>query len=213
MVQVINLGLNNLVSLVRSLEEASGEKVDVVSSAAGLKSGNLLVLPGTGSFGEAMRRLEERDFPQAITTWVGRGTGMLAGVCLGMQLLAKRSEEAEGVSGLSLLDAEVEYLGRIASPGERVPHVGWSGVSREAVSSFLWTDMKDGADFYFSHSFHVVVGPTSDAEILETDFGVAAFVSALRKENVVGFQFHPEKSSKAGLELLRGLVDESKTIG
>jgi len=114
---------------------------------------------------------------------------------------------------LSILDAEVAHLGRMGSPGARIPHVGWNGVSRKFSPSFLWTNMKDGTDFYFSHSFHVVVDPASDMEILETDFGAAGFVSALRKENVVGFQFHPEKSSKAGLEILRCLVDESKKIG
>jgi imidazole glycerol-phosphate synthase subunit HisH len=213
MIQVVNLGLNNLVSLVRSLEEASGENVDVVSSPAGLKPGNLLVLPGTGSFGEAMNRLHSNDFPEALENWVSRGTGILAGVCLGMQLLGTGSEEARGVSGLSILDSEVRNLNRMASSGDRVPHVGWNEVSRQDTSSFSWTNMKDGTDFYFSHSFHLMVGPTSHAEILETGFGAASFVSAFRKENIVGFQFHPEKSSKAGLEMLSGLVDESKKIG
>lgn len=213
MIQIINLGLNNLSSLVRSLEEASGQNVEKPSSVAELKPGNLLVLPGTGSFGEGMKRLEERGFCEALTKWVARGTGMLAGVCLGMHLLAARSEEAEGVPGLAILDAQVEHLGRIAVPGERVPHVGWSGVSRKVPSSFQWTNTTDGTDFYFSHSFHLVLGPTIESETLRTDFGVAGFVSALRKDNVVGFQFHPEKSSEAGIKILSHLVEESTKVG
>lgn len=213
MIQVVDLGLNNLVSLVRSLEEASGLDVRVITTPRDLRSGNLLVLPGTGAFGAAMDRLSERDFPVALNDWVGRGTGILAGVCLGMQLLAGWSEETPGVPGLSLLDAGVLHLERLATSGEKVPHVGWAEVSRAATPSFLWSNMTDGSDFYFSHSFHLELPPTPKLEILETPFGAGHFLAGFRKDNVVGFQFHPEKSSGEGLAMLSSLVDESRSIG
>lgn len=213
MIQVVDLGINNLVSLVRSLEEVSGLDVRVLTSPKDLRSGNLLVLPGTGAFGTAMDRLRERDFPAVLRDWVADGTGILAGVCLGMQLLADSSEEAPEVPGLSLLGGEVAHLSHLENRVGRVPHVGWAGVSRGTSSSFLWASMKNGSDFYFSHSFHLVVPRAPELEILETSFGEGHFVSAVRKNNIVGFQFHPEKSSREGLAMLRCLVDESRNIG
>lgn len=212
MIQVISLGLNNLGSLVRALDEVSDKEVTLVHSAEDLRSGKLVLIPGTGAFGEGMRRMHKRNLPLALKSWVDRGTGILAGVCLGMQLLAESSEESPGVRGLSLIRGEVAHLKHLSTREDRVPHVGWAEVSRTCSSSSGWSSINDRSDYYFSHSFHLVPRPWSEFDVLRTPFGAEHFVSGIRKENIVGYQFHPEKSSTEGLDLLRGLVEESNNI-
>jgi glutamine amidotransferase len=212
MIQVVDLGINNLSSLVRALEEVSEERVTVVKDGGDVSPGRLLILPGTGNFGEATSRIESRGFDDALLDWSRRGDGLLVGVCLGMQLLFESSHENAGSLGLSLIPGDVAGLGSIGGAEARVPHVGWSEVSRAVPGTFEWLEVEDGTDFYFSHSFAVEPVKDDHNEYLVTSFGTGNFASAIRRGPMVGFQFHPEKSSFAGRNLLSSVVKESRAI-
>jgi glutamine amidotransferase len=212
MIQVVDLGINNLSSLVRALEEVSEETVSIATRGSDLAPGNLLVVPGTGNYGEAMNRVESRGFDEVFVEWEQRGEGLLVGVCLGMQLLFESSQESSEARGLSLIPGHVESLTAIGSSAEKVPHVGWSEVRRSAPGSFGWLGVEDGTDFYFSHSFALMSPTHSRDEYLLTSFGAGSFVSAIRRRTVLGFQFHPEKSSFAGRNVLASVVRESRAL-
>lgn len=212
MIQVVDLGINNLSSLVRALEEVSEERVSVVTHGGDVSPGKLLLLPGTGNYGEATNRIKSREFDGALSDWARRGDGLLVGVCLGMQLLFESSRESTGSQGLSFIPGNVAHLSPLGGVDERVPHVGWSEVSRAVPGTFEWLEVDDGTDFYFSHSF--AVEPVKDDlnEYLLTSFGSGSFVSGIRRGAIVGFQFHPEKSSFAGRNLLTSVVRESSAL-
>ena len=210
MIQIIDLGVNNLRSLVESIREVSGESPEVVHDAHEITNPNLLILPGTGAFGKAVRILETRGFRNVLSAWRQNDRGWLLGVCLGMQLLFETSEEDPGFQGLGLISGHVRHLTGIGSGSERVPHVGWSEANRDDEESFSWANIDNGRDFYFSHSYAVENVPMDIRDVMTTTFGTAQFVSGVRKDNVLGFQFHPEKSSFAGLQLLAAVVEGAR---
>ena len=210
MIQIIDLGVNNISSLVESIREVSGESPCVIYEAHEIVKPNLLILPGTGAFGEAARILESRGFTNVLSAWRQNEKGWLLGVCLGMQLLFETSEEDPGILGLGLISGHVKHLTGFMPGSERVPHVGWSEVSRDDEESFSWADIDNGRDFYFSHSYAVEKIPTGIRDVMTTIFGTSQFLSGVRKDNVLGFQFHPEKSSFAGLQLLGAVVEGAR---
>src|SRR3954451_1390726 len=150
-VAIVDTGLCNVDSMQRALEEC-GADVRVTDSPTDLGHVDKIVLPGVGSFPDAMARLESTGMADAIREQSGAGTVPLLGVCLGMQLLATRGSEVRDCDGLGLIDATVERL--VPSRGERVPHVGWNEVHRRGEAALLG-GVPDGRDFYFVHSFHL----------------------------------------------------------
>lgn len=207
-VQLIDLGINNLASLIGAFSEVSPGRVSVLRDSEEMDPDSVLVLPGTGSFAEAMRRLHERGLVSPLQERVHNNMPLL-GICLGMQLLGDSSEESPGVPGLGVIPGATSYLGDLGAGGARVPHVGWSEVARRSPSDFADCDVEDGHDFYFSHSFHLAPHEPDTLEVLATPFGEVSFYSAVRSQQTVGIQFHPEKSSRAGLSLLGELVRAS----
>lgn len=203
-VQVIDLGINNLLSLVGALQDISCE-VTVVRHGGEVVAGGVVVLPGTGSFGEAMTRLQAKKFPEILSERNQQADAIL-GICLGMQLFGATSEESPGVKGLSLLSGHTRGLGSLRGRSLRVPHVGWSPLTRRESDSFAELSVADGTDFYFSHSYHFVPSASDTMELLTTEFGDDRFVAGVRRNHVVGLQFHPEKSGPHGLRLLADLV-------
>lgn len=199
-INILDLGINNLSSITKAIKDLSKYEVNVISNADDWADAELIVLPGVGSFGKAISNMKERGFFDLLKSEQQNGT-RIAGVCLGMQLLTRESAESPGVEGLSFIDAEVSLLP--ANSGERVPHMGWNNVNQINTDNFFRNS--DGRDFYFVHSY-AVLGLTKFT-IGQTDFGTNAISSALQFENVVGFQFHPEKSSSAGRSLLLDLVE------
>ena len=210
MIQIIDLGVNNLRSLVESIREVSGDSPEVIHEGHEIAKPELLILPGTGAFGQAVRILESRGFTNVLSSWCQNENGWLLGVCLGMHLLFEASEEDLGFPGLGLIPGHVRHLKGIGSGSDRVPHVGWSAVNRDDEESFSWARIDNGRDFYFSHSYAVEKIPSGIKDVMITTFGTSQFVSGVRKDNVLGFQFHPEKSSFAGLQLLRAVVEEAR---
>jgi imidazole glycerol-phosphate synthase subunit HisH len=182
----------------RSVEKALqhiGARVSVTSDAPALRRAAGLVVPGVGSFPRAMARLRELGLDQLLRERVASGTPVL-GVCLGMQLAFERSSEHGGAPGLGTIPGEVREL---QADGLKLPHIGWSEVSFRG-SSPLIEGLPERCAFYHVHSFAVV------PERAENVLGVAeygsTFVSAVHSGSFYGVQFHPEKSSAAGLRLL-----------
>lgn len=197
-VEVLDLGLNNLASLLRALSLAGFDDIRVIADRSLHRPAKLLTLPGVGTFGAAMSRIHERGFDRILFDHLERG-GKLLGVCLGMQLLGSNSEESPGVRGLNLIPGDVVRLP--PEPGERVPHVGWNSL-RMSAASIAFSELERPSDYYFIHSY--VVQPKETSDILAmSPYGQSLFASAVLSEGIVAFQFHPEKSAQPGARLLK----------
>ncbi|NHC46372.1 imidazole glycerol phosphate synthase subunit HisH [Motilibacter aurantiacus] len=199
-VGVIDYKLNNLASICRRLEDAGAAGLEVLARPEGLERFSHLVLPGVGAFDAAMENLHAAGWPQALREATGQGKPLL-GVCLGMQLLGDRSEEGAPTPGLGLVPGQVVRL--TARSGERVPHVGWNEVTA-LDDGGLFAGIAPGADFYFVHSFQFE--PESAADRAAVTPYAGEVVSAVRHGSAYGVQFHPEKSSAAGLRLLQNFL-------
>jgi imidazole glycerol-phosphate synthase subunit HisH len=199
-IAIVDTGLCNVDSMRRALEEV-GAKAFVTADPADLDRCDKIVLPGVGAFPDAMDALDGAGLADAIRSEVRDAGVPVLGVCLGMQLLATRGTEVRDRTGLGLIDATVERL--VPRAGERVPHIGWNEVHARAESALL-TDVPDGADFYFVHSFHVRCDDERD--IVATTPYCGGFASMVARDHVFGTQFHPEKSQAHGLAVLRSFV-------
>lgn len=194
-VAVLDYRMSNLRSAAKALASL-GADVRIVQDGAELDAPDAVVLPGVGHFGEAMSRMRAGGLDGAARRAAAEGTPVL-GICLGLQLLFERSDEAPGTPGLGLLAGAVERL----LTSEKVPHIGWSRVAWERRSALSpRADDDHSSTYYFVHSYACV--PESPEAVLgRADHGVS-FVAAAGSGRVQGVQFHPEKSSDAGLDLL-----------
>jgi glutamine amidotransferase len=199
-VAVIDYGLCNLDSVARAVAECGGKPI-VTNEPEALTGVDRLVLPGVGAFHDAMDNLRRTGLDEAIKIQTGAGIPLLA-VCLGMQLLARSSTEGGKTEGLGLVDAEVRRL----SPDdetERVPHMGWNNVDVQ-IDHAIFREVPTNSDFYFVHSYHLV--PSNEADVSATTPYCGGFVSGIAKGNLIGFQFHPEKSQRWGLQLIANFL-------
>jgi imidazole glycerol phosphate synthase glutamine amidotransferase subunit len=201
-ITVVDYGMGNLRNVRRAFE-AIGQEVLVTSDPAAVRSAHHLVLPGVGAFGEAVKRIDALDLRSPILDHVGAGKPLL-GICLGMQLLFETSEESPGARGLGVMPGEVIRFG----DGVKVPHIGWNDV-RPVPGGVLLESLPSDPCFYFVHSYYV---PETPAQAGWTSHGVE-FVSAVAAGSVRAFQFHPEKSQSAGLELLRRFAGGGQVNG
>jgi len=195
-ITVLNYGMGNLRSVQRALE-TTGASVEVTDDPATVRKAEKIVLPGVGAFGEAARRIRSLGLWDAILEKGIRGTPLL-GICLGMQLLFESSEEDWSEPGLGILPGKIC---RFDNKGVKVPHIGWNQV-HIVTSAGVLTRAIDSHTFYFVHSFYL---PDSSWATGRTTYGTD-FVSAIERDNVLGVQFHPEKSQDVGLELLNNFV-------
>jgi glutamine amidotransferase len=202
---VVDYGAGNLVSIEQGLTAVGGE-VTLVRSAGDLDDIDALVVPGVGAAAPAMAQLTRRHLVDPIRHWIVRGRPYL-GICLGLQLLFETSDE-DGAEMLGVLPGRVSAL----EDAPTLPHIGWNQVDRRREHA-LFAGIADGADFYFVHSFAgVPTGITGEASTLaETTHG-RPFVSAVDRGNVLGVQFHPERSAGAGLRLLGNFVRWSAAL-
>ena len=196
MIGILDYGCGNLKSVQNALS-ALGVPWQMVSNPDQVHQVNQLILPGVGAFGVAMQKLQ--PFIPALSEAKERGTPIL-GICLGMQLLCTGSEEDGGHLGLNFIPADVK---RFTVEKLKVPHMGWNTLNIEQ-SSGLMSGLKQGSDVYFVHSYCVACKQEEDV-LAKTDYG-QSFVSAFQRGNVAGVQFHPEKSQKVGLTILRNFV-------
>lgn len=188
--------MGNRRSVEKALEHV-GARPRLTADHEVVRAADALVLPGVGAFPEAMRRLRASGLDAVVRERVAAGVPLL-GICLGMQLLFERSDEHEGADGLALLPGEVTAL-----RAPRLPHIGWNEVAFERPSP-LTEGLGERAAFYHVHSF--VCRPAEEGDVVgRGDYG-ERFASVVARENVMGVQFHPEKSSRDGLALLRNFV-------
>jgi imidazole glycerol-phosphate synthase subunit HisH len=196
-VAVLDYDAGNTLSVTRALEKV-GAKVDLTSDPERVGAADAVVLPGVGAFGDCMRKLRERGMDEACGEAFWSGMPFL-GVCVALQVVFEASEESPGVEGLGILGGEVV---RFEGDGLKVPHIGWNEIS--LVRDHPVLQGLDGEAFYFVHSYYPVPEDTADL-IGETDYGTR-FCSVAGRENLVAVQFHPEKSSKAGLQLYESFL-------
>jgi imidazole glycerol-phosphate synthase subunit HisH len=201
-VGVIDYGMGNLGSVCRAFEEC-GAKVDLVNDPKALNKVSHLILPGVGSFYEGMKRIREGNWDQKIHEMTRDKQIPLLGICLGMQLLMDIGTEGGETTGLGLIPGKVVKMNPVEN--ERLPHVGWNEVcySNEQEHSLL-KGIPSSTDFYFVHSFHVKCD--SSEHIIATTPFAGGVTSIIAKNNVIGVQFHPEKSQKPGFQIIRNFL-------
>jgi imidazole glycerol-phosphate synthase subunit HisH len=194
-IAVVDYGMGNRRSVEKALEHV-GVRASVSNDPQRLRTAAGLVVPGVGAFPRAMERLRERGLDELLRERVQAGTPVL-GICLGMQLAFDSSTELGGAAGLGIIDGEVRAL---AAGSLKLPHIGWNEVSFSKLESPLIAELPQRCAFYHVHSFAPV--PSDEGDILGTaDYG-SPFVTAVQRGSFYGVQFHPEKSSAAGLRLL-----------
>lgn len=198
---VVDYGSGNVDSVRRALQEC-GADVRVGSAEEDFRRATHIVLPGVGAFPDGMANLESRGIPALLRRHCVEGTTPLLGICLGMQLLADLGSEVRSCPGLGIVPGTVEGLVPTSS-AERIPHVGWNEVRALGIQPLL-EGIPSGTDFYFVHSFHFVCASPLEAAASTPYCG--GFTSVLRRGNVHGTQFHPEKSQRAGRRLLENFL-------
>lgn len=202
-VAIIDYGMGNLGSVQRALAAIGGEEARVIADPAQLRFASRMILPGVGSFAEAMGNLVQRGWKEEIRRQVHNEGKPLLGICLGMQLLASHGTEHGETEGLDLVAGTVvplESLGCL----QRVPHVGWNEITN-IRNHPLFSAIPTGTDFYFVHSFAFKVA-NPDSILAVSDYGVP-LAAAVQHGNSMGVQYHPEKSAKAGFRQLRNFLD------
>jgi imidazole glycerol-phosphate synthase subunit HisH len=193
-IAILDYGMGNLRSVEKALERV-GSAAAITADPDEVRAADGVILPGVGAFPAAMRRVRELRLDALVAERLEAGTPVL-GICLGMQLLFSSSSENEGAEGLGLLPGEVSAL---EAPGLKVPHIGWSPVRWERDSE-LTDGLGSEVPFYFVHSF--TPRPRDAADVLGTAEYGERYACAVARPPLFGVQFHPEKSSTAGLRLL-----------
>lgn len=202
MIAVINYGAGNLPNVVRALQNV-GADLTVTADAAEVRAADAVVLPGVGATADTMRSLNELGLTDAIRAVAAAGKPFL-GICVGMQVLLSDSVEFGRHPCLNIIGGTVE---RLPASAGKIPQIGWNQVQYTAAFSAhpLFTNIPDGSDFYFVHSYYCAV---ADASVIagNTTYGIA-FPSVIVRDNLAAVQFHPEKSGRMGLQLLRNFAE------
>lgn len=201
MVSIIDYGMGNLGSVKRKLDLIGAEAV-ITSKSEDIRRSEKIILPGVGHFARAMAEIRKRGLFDVLNEEVHEKRKPLLGICLGMQLLAKRSEEGEA-EGFGWIDANVVRLQITDSLRFKIPHMGWNTLDWKKGSN-LSAGLESESQFYFVHSYHFKCDDPSD--ILATTTYESEFVSAVQKGNIYGTQFHPEKSHEAGERMIRNFL-------
>ncbi len=196
MIGILDYGMGNLKSVTNSLTFL-GLESSVIDSVENFNGITHLIIPGVGAFPKAMSSIKDKGYFDPIKTFADSGKPLL-GICLGMQLLADKGTEVAETEGLGLIPGTIELM---KAEGYRIPHIGWNGINLKRDPG-LFEGVKKSADVYFVHSYHFAT-KSEENIVAVTDYG-NEFVSIVANEkgNVIGTQFHPEKSQKQGLRML-----------
>jgi glutamine amidotransferase len=200
-VAIVNYGMGNLASVRRAFEDI-GADAYIADRPGAIDNANRVVLPGVGAFCDGMHSLRNAGWVDGLRNAVLEQKKPLLGICLGMQMLASRSFEGGVSDGLDLVPGEVRRLDSLGC-GLRIPHVGWNEVKFRTSDAFF-NDIPDASDFYFVHSYGLV--PELDDHLVATTPYGCDVAAIVRNGNVFGCQFHPEKSSRAGRQLLKNFM-------
>lgn len=199
---IIDYGIGNTKSLINACTKIGLNDITLSDSEQEIYNSDLIILPGVGAFGNAMYELEKRGLVETIKNY-SRLNKPIIGICLGMQLLFESSLEFGNHIGLGLIQGEVIKLPE--DTNDKIPHVSWNKLDVRNQDSALYSDILNYNFFYFVHSYFC--SPKNHDHILSTtNYAGIDFCSSVRNNNVFGFQFHPEKSSKSGLKLLKNFI-------
>lgn len=199
MIAVIDYDAGNIKSVEKALQ-LLGEEVVVTGERETILSADKVILPGVGAFGDAMAAIRRQGLDQVIRRITDRGVPFL-GICLGLQLLFERSDEAPGVEGLGILKGEILKIPE--TPGMKIPHMGWNSLRLENDGR-LFSGVPDNPYVYFVHSYYL---KAADERIVKASTEYCTHIHAsVEKDNVFACQFHPEKSSDVGLQILKNFV-------
>ena len=206
MIAIIDYDAGNIKSVEKALQFL-GEEVIVTSDRDAILSADKAILPGVGSFGDAMKKIRERNLEEVIHEFVDSGKPFL-GICLGLQLFFESSEETPGVKGLGLLKGKItripnEYKQNGETVTQNVPQIGWNNI-KVNPSSKLLKGLGDNPYVYFVHSYYLQADDIEDVAAT-TEYGVTIH-AAVERMNVMATQFHPEKSSDVGMNILRNFI-------
>ena len=202
MIAIIDYGVGNLYSLESSFRSIGAETL-VTSSSAEIRKADKLVLPGVGAFSDAIAKLQATGLDRVICEEVSAGKEIL-GICLGMQMLFEKSYEYGEYNGLGLLKGAVVPISSVVSSEYKIPHIGWNALHIQREHKLL-RYVKEGDCVYFVHSFYA-----SDCEeslLATAEYGYE-LTASVAKDNIMGCQFHPEKSGNVGLSILRAFCEE-----
>lgn len=200
MIAIIDYDAGNIKSVEKALIHLGQEAV-VTGDKDVILRADKVVLPGVGAFGDAMRRLRESGLDQVIKSVTDAGTPFL-GICLGLQLLFERSDEAPGVEGLGILDGEILRIPE--KEGMKIPHMGWNSLKLEN-NGRLFKGIEENSYVYFVHSYYL---KAKDEQIVKASTEYCTHIHAsVEKDNIFACQFHPEKSSEVGLKILKNFVE------
>lgn len=204
-VAIIDYGAGNLRSVQTALTEAGLDGV-ITNRAQDLNNAAALILPGVGAFPDAMRALERTGLIPVIDANVAGGKTLL-GICLGMQMLFESSNEITPTSGLGYIPGSVEALAHAGLSSElKIPHMGWNALNVAHPDDPLLKGVKDGDYVYFVHSFYAVPDSFEQSVAAWADYSIPV-PGVVRRDNVVGTQFHPEKSARVGAVMLKNLKE------
>lgn len=198
---IIDYNMGNLRSVQKAFEKVGCDAI-ISNDHEIIKSASKIVLPGVGSFKDGMKHLEELGLIDILNEEIIENKKQFLGVCLGMQLIAKKSYENGETNGLGWVDAEVVKFD-FKDKKLKIPHVGWNNVLYKN-DNILFKDIPNNSDYYFVHSYHFQTN--ENIVTSTTDYGFD-FVSSLNKDNIYAFQFHPEKSQTAGLKIIENFIN------
>jgi len=202
MTAIVDYGVGNLFSLRSSLA-AIGEDATVTGDARVLRSADRLLLPGVGAFADAAEKLRAGGLADVILERVAAGVPLL-GICLGMQMLFDTSYEYGEHRGLGLIGGEVRPIRERISPTLKIPHIGWNPLTLVGARHPVMKYINDGDCVYFVHSY---AAEGCEGSVIATAEYSVPLTAAVARDNVVGCQFHPEKSGRVGLSILRGFLE------
>jgi len=197
-IAIINYNMGNIKS-VENAFKTIGAQVKVTSSPYIIRKAEAVVLPGVGAFQDAVNNLKQLKLYDSVIEATGSGKPFL-GICIGLQVLFEYGKEGGTSDGLGIFKGSVEKI----PPGVKIPHMGWNKIKIIKEKSLIFKDIKDGESFYFVHSYHVVCDDESLVSSL-SEYGVN-IISSIEYKNIYGLQFHPEKSSSGGLQILKNFA-------
>ena len=200
-VGVIYYGASNIFSVVRALNSL-GASTKIVKTPEDFKNTDKLVFPGQGSMGSCSKKLSENNLRDSLIDALNNFPFL--GICLGLQILFSESEESEGEKGLNIFSEKIEKFSEFEDKTVKIPHMGWNQVEI-SQNHFLLKGIKSNENFYFVHSF--ASKEANQNEIFSKTFHGEIFNSAVGKDNIFATQFHPEKSGKSGLMILKNFLD------
>ncbi len=202
MIAIVDYGVGNLFSLESSFKSI-GADVVVTSDVGVIESADKIVLPGVGAFEDAAKKLSDSGLREVVIEQAKKGKPLL-GICLGMQMLLDKSLEYGEHQGLGLIPGEVRSIEEVIPSDYKVPHIGWNQLEFGRKKHPLFKYLREGECVYFVHSYYGA--KCSKSVIATTEYG-ATLTAAVAKDNVMGCQFHPEKSGKTGLNILKAFCE------